>query len=119
MRRKKDLNLPQRYGLDLIMPPKNNKDLSMNKYERQLLDLCIEAKHRVLNGGARGDFQGNLTYKGFHGCSTMDLVLKSEKAFAKEKIIQYLSAQDLSYLSDHKTVLLSLTVNEVTLRKIP
>ena len=42
--KKKNLNLPQGYELDSVMPPKNNKDHSMKKYGRQLLDLCIEAK---------------------------------------------------------------------------
>ena len=86
----------------------------MNKYGRHLLDLYLEAKHRVLNRRVHGDFQEHLTYKGFHGRSTMDFVLKFEKAFTKENIIQYVPVQSLSYLSDHKPVLLSLSVNEDT-----
>ena len=37
----------------------------MNKYGRLLLDLYLEAKHRVLNGRVHGDFQEHLAYKGF------------------------------------------------------
>ena len=83
----------------------------MNKYGRHLLDLYLEAKHRVLNGRMHGDFQEHLAYKGF---MAMDFVLKFEKAFTEENIIQYLPVQSLSYLSDHKPVLLSLPVNEDT-----
>ena len=108
----KDLNyLPQGYQLDCILSNRNNKDPSMNEYGRQLLDLCIETKLRVLNGRVRGDFQGHLTYIGYHGSSTVDLVLTTEQALTRENIIQYLSIAPLNHLSDHKPVLLSLTAN--------
>ena len=51
-------------------------------------------------------------YVDFHGCSAVDLVLTSEKAFTKEKIIKYISVKNFSYLSDHKPVLLGFIVSE-------
>ena len=83
----------------------------MNEYGQRLLDLCTETKLRILNRRTRGDLQGHLTYVGFHGCSTVDLVLTSEASLTKSTIVQYLSVQDLNFLSDHRPILLKLTRN--------
>ena len=83
----------------------------MNEYRQQPLDLCIETKLRILNNRTRGDLQGHLTYVGFHGCSAVDLVLTSEASLTKSTIVQYLSVQDLNFLSDHRPILLKLTRN--------
>ena len=72
----------------------------MDEYEQQLLDLCTETKLRVLNGRTCQNLQGLLTYVGFHGCSTVDLVLASEGSLTKSTIVQYLSVQDLNFFSD-------------------
>ena len=108
----KDLTyLLQEYELDAITSVRNNQDTSVNQYGQQLLDLCIETKLRILNGRTRGDLQGYLTHVGFHGCSTVDLVLTSEAFLIKSTIVQYLSVQDLNFLSDHRPILLKLTRN--------
>ena len=60
---------------------------SVNEYRRQLFDLCIETKLRILNGRTHGDLQGHLTYAGFHGCSTVNLVLTSEASLTKSTIV--------------------------------
>ena len=46
-----------------------------------------------MHGRIHCDFQVHLKYVGFHGCSTVDRVSKSEKAFAKEKITQCFHAK--------------------------
>ena len=108
----KDLNyLPQDYELDRIRLVRNNQDTSVNEYGQQLLDLCTETKLRILNRRTRGDLQGHLTYVGFHGCSTVDLVLTSEASLTESTIVQYLSDQDLNFLSDHRPIFLKLTKN--------
>ena len=87
----KDLNyLPQDHELGTIRSVRNNQDTSVNEYGQQLLDLCIKTKLSILNGRTRGDLQRHLTYVGFHGCSTVDLVLTSEASLAKSTIVQYL-----------------------------
>ena len=53
----------------------------------------------------------------FHGCSAVDLVLTSEKAFNKEKIIKYISVKNFSYLSDHSQFYLVLLSARVLNRK--
>lgn len=73
--------------------------------------MHIEAIFKMLNGWNHGKFQDHLTCASFHGCSAVDLVLTSNRHFTKEKVIQYLSVQDLSSLSEHKPVLLSLSIN--------
>ena len=103
--------LPQDYELDTIRSIRNNQDTSVNEYGQQLLNLCIETKLRILNGRTRGDLQGHLTYVGYHGCSTVDLVLTSEVSLTESTKVQYLSVQDLNFLSDHRPVLLKRTGN--------
>ena len=74
-----------------------------------MLDLCIAAKLRIINGRTRGDLQGRITYIGNKGHSTVDLVLASEICFLQSGLIQYLSVLDLNYLSDHRSTLLKLS----------
>ena len=100
--------LPQDYELNTVRSVRNNQDTSVNEFGQHLLDLCTEAKLRILNGRTRGDLQGHLTYV---GCSTVDLVLASEAYLTKSTIIQYLLVQDLNFLSDHRPILLKLTRN--------
>lgn len=62
----KDLNyLPQDYELNTIRSVRNNGDTSVNEYGQYFLDLCTEAKSRILNGRTRRDIQENLTYVDF------------------------------------------------------
>ena len=108
----KDLNyLPQDYEFDSIRSVRNNQDTSVNECGQQLLDLCIRTKLRILNGRTRGDLQWHLTYVGFHGCSTVDLVLASETSLTKSAIVQYLSVQDLNFLSENRPILITILGN--------
>ena len=86
-------------------------DTSVNEYGEQLLDLCIETKLRILNRKTPGDLPGHSTYVGFHGCSTVDLVLASEITLTESTIVQYLSVQELNFLSDYGPILLKLARN--------
>ena len=84
---RKDLNfLPE---VDTFTTHRNNKDVSLNSYGEQSIQLCIASKLGVLNGSTRGDLQGHFTYLGYQGCSTMDLVLASENVL-QTNLIQYL-----------------------------
>ena len=109
----KDLNyLPLVYELDTVRSVRNYQDTSVDEHGQQFLDLCNETKLRILNGRTRGDLQGHLTYVGFHGCSTVNLVLASEAFLTESTIVQYLSVQDLNFLCDvHRSILLKLTRN--------
>ena len=41
---------PQDYEIHSINSIRNNQDISINDYGQLLLDLCIAAKLRILNG---------------------------------------------------------------------
>ena len=56
----------------------------MNKYGRHLLDLYLEAKHRVLNGRVHGDFQEHLAYKGFMAVAQWILFWNLRKLLLKK-----------------------------------
>ena len=56
---RKDLDfLPEGYGLNTYTRYRNNKDVSLNSYGEQFIQLCIASKLRVTNGRTRGDLQG-------------------------------------------------------------
>ena len=68
----------------------------------------METKLGVLNGKTRGNLKGNVINLGYHGCSTVYLVLVSEKTFIQSHLIQYLSFKDSNLFSDHRPILLCL-----------
>ena len=101
---RKDLDfLPECYELDTFTTHRNNEDVSLNSYGEQLIQLCIASQSRVLNGRTRGDLQGHFTYLSYQGCSTVDLVLASEKIF-QYKRLQPFPTIDLYYLRSHGNI---------------
>ena len=52
--------LPQDYKIDSRTSRRNNQDISINDYGQQLLDLCIAAKLRILDGRNRGDLKEHM-----------------------------------------------------------
>ena len=105
---RKDLDfLPEGYELDTFMTYRNKEDVSLNSYGEQLIQLCIGSKLTILNRRTRGDLQGHLTYLGYQGCSTVDLILASENTF-QTNLMQYLSVQTFTTFSDHRPILLKI-----------
>lgn len=104
----KDLQyMPENYETDLVRSNRCNEDPTVNQFGKELINLCVSSKLRILNGRTRGDFQGKNTYFGYQGSSTVDLILTSEYTLSNTKLIQYMSVGDLNYLSDHKPITLS------------
>ena len=83
--------MPRDYEIDGITSITNNQSISINDYGQQLLDICIAAKLRILNGRTRRDLQGHITYIGNKELSTVDLVLASETCLLQLGLNQYLS----------------------------
>ena len=111
---KKNLDfLPEGYELDTFTMHRSNEDVSLNGYGEQLIQLCIASKLRVLNGRTREDLQEHFTYLGYHGCSTVELVLASENIF-QTNLIQYLLVQTYTTFSDHWPILLKILWNYPT-----
>ena len=100
------------YELDTLTVSRNNEHVSIIFFGRQLLELCIAVKLRILNGQTRGDLQGHLTYFGSPGCITVDLVFAFE-SLLKSSLIQYLSVQDLNLLSGHRFILSKVSNNNL------
>ena len=63
---------------DIILPIRNNVDEMINEQGQNLLDFCIEAKLRILNGRLIGDSMGYKTFYGARGSSSIDYILVSE-----------------------------------------
>ena len=115
--------MPQDYKIDSRTLRRNNQDISINDYGQQLLDFCIAAKLRILDGRNRGDLKEHLTYIGDKGHSTVDLVLASEICLLQSGLIQYLSVLDLiiyqiivPYISNFQVLIQSqLTISVIKL----
>ena len=101
--------MPQDYEIDSFTSIRNHQVISINDYGQQLLDVCIAAKLRILNGRTRGDPQGHITYIGNKGHSTAVLVLVSEICLLQSGLIHYLSVLDLNNSSDLRPILLKLS----------
>ena len=102
---------PENYELYTHVTRRNNEDISVNMFGEQLIDLCIASKLRILNGRTRGDFQGHFTYVGYNGCSSVDLIIASENIPTQLSLVGFLSVQELNPRSDHKPLLLKLSVD--------
>ena len=81
------IDLPQDYELHTIRSIRNNQHTSVNECGRHVLNLCTEAKLRILNDRSQGDIQRNMTYVDFHGCSSVDLLSVSEVSLKKSTLV--------------------------------
>ena len=55
-----------------------NQDKIINPQGHELLDLCVSAKLRLLNGRLIGDLLGHVTCINERGCSVVDYAVASE-----------------------------------------
>ena len=85
---------------------RNSRDKFKNEYGENLTELCSTTNLRVLNGRPLGDLYGE--YCGIHGLSTIDYILASENVL-KDNQIQYMRVQPITFLSDHRPLLLKLS----------
>ena len=90
--------LPTDYEVDAIVSKRCN-EITGNQFGKELIDLCIACSLRML-------VVWMLTR--IFGSSTLDLVLVSEYTIANTTIVQYMSVADLCYLSDHKSLMLTV-----------
>lgn len=78
---------------------RNSLDQVLNTQGRQLLDLCLSARLRILNGRFLGDLLGNCTCIKHNGCSVVDYVLTSTSMLSS---VNYCIVEEPTYLSDHE-----------------
>ena len=63
-------NFPNGYEISLTRE-RNNRDTLKNEYGENQTELCPTTNIRILNGRTLGDLQGEFTYCGIHGLSTV------------------------------------------------
>ena len=110
------LNLPQQYQIDRYKKLRSNQDQHKNAYGEKLIELAISSKMKILNGRILGDLLGKYTYLGYNGISAVDYVLGSEKLLM-ENYIHSFEVEELTLLSDHRPISVTLHYNATNKNK--
>ena len=75
----KHIPLDPQYIIDQDIQPRKSQDTKVDDRGKQIIDMCITSRMRILNGRTTGDFLGKCTCQKPNGSSTVDYVLSSEK----------------------------------------
>ena len=84
-------------------------DLITNEQGKNLIELCIESKLRILNGRVVGDYLGSYTFHNSLGKSSIDYVITSEDIVNSFAFLNVLPPNELS---DHCIVWFSLKCDQ-------
>ena len=103
--------LPNGYISDFQCTRKT-QDKNLNAQGRELLELCVSAKIRILNGRFIGDLLGNITCFNQRGCSVIDYAIASESLLSS---VTFFQVQNPTPYSDHCQLITHLKCNS----KIP
>jgi len=95
-----DKHLPvNNYILDNSIPQRNSQDKTVDERGKHLIEICITAQLRILNGRKIGDSMGYLTSHQYNGSSVVDYAICSEALLTD---IAYFKIHDLiGTLTDH------------------
>lgn len=105
----KHLPLDDDYILDTNQPTRNNLDTTHDNRGKHLLEICIGAQLRILNGRKLGDTLGYYTSYQYNGRSTIDYAICSESLLNS---IPYFKVHKLEgTLSDHCMISFTLLAN--------
>jgi len=96
--------LPHTYISDFHFSRKS-QDKIINAQGRDLLDLCVSARLRILNGRFIGDILGNITCLNTNGCSVVDYSIVSQSLLSS---VKYFEIKQPSYFSDHNQLVTHL-----------
>jgi hypothetical protein len=69
---------------------------------RKLIDLCIAARLRILNGRTLGDSQGQYTCHKYSGSSVVDYAITSEEML--NRLLYFKINKFIGHLSDHNSI---------------
>lgn len=100
--------LPDSYNIDIPLQRRNNLDRTINEQGKNLIEMCIETKLRILNGRVIGDSLGYNTYYSPRGNSTVDYFIVSEDIFYEFVFMNVLPPNELS---DHSILWACLKSN--------
>ena len=84
---------------------RKSQDRTINVQGRELLDLCVSAKIRILNGRFIGDQFGNITCFNQKGCSVVDYAIASESLLSS---VKYFQVEMPTHFSDHSQIIAHL-----------
>ena len=96
--------LPENYKSDYFMPRKS-QDKILNSQGKELLDLCVSAQLRILNGRFIGDLLGNITCLNQRGNSIVDYAVASESLLSS---VKYFTVKNPNHFSDHNQLVTHL-----------
>lgn len=79
----KHLPLDEEYIADTTIPMRHSQDNKVDERGKRLLDICISARLRILNGRTFGDSNGNFTCFKPNGSSVVDYFIMSEELLSE------------------------------------
>ena len=100
------LPLNDDYIIDKAIRETNSRDTEVSTRGRELIDLCISSRIRILSGRILGDFKGKFTSYQYNGNSVIDYCLLSEEQLPS---VLYFRVEDpILRLSDHAKIFVRL-----------
>ena len=96
--------LPENYIIDNHIN-RNNQDKTCNSQGKDLLELCMSSRLRILNGRYVGDTLGYFTCMTSNGYSCVDYAIISDSLLTS---VEYFTTEDFNYLSDHVQIVVHL-----------
>lgn len=79
------------YDIDIAVNDRNSQDTIVDVRGRDIIDICIGNKLRILNGRTLGDSKGKYTCYKPVGCSVIDYFIVSESLMSQ---ILYMTVSD-------------------------
>ena len=111
------------YECDKIKNVRSSKDFKVCTRGKELLELCISSRMRILNGRTFGDFSGSFTSFQYNGNSVIDYSMASEEFL--QNILYFHVDNPILRLSDHSKISARLicdvkyTINNKPLQDFP
>ena len=100
-------NLPDSYIVDSVLKDRNFiKEQSTNSHGKEIVDICVSAKLRILNGRTLGDTMGRETCYNFNGSAIDDYCICSTPLLSS--ILTFEVGEYNPLLSDHCQITLTL-----------
>ena len=83
----------------------------LNSHGKRLLEICISADFRILNGRVSGDSLGRVTFHGKNGVSVVDYAVCDQDLLSH---VANFVVKDPLHLSDHSPITTWLNINQKT-----
>ena len=103
------LPLHEDYIIDSNIVHRNSKDTKVCSRGRELLEICISSRLRILNGRTFGDLHGKYTSYQYNGNSVIDYGLVSEEQMSN--VLYFHVDEPILRLSDHSKISVRIFAN--------